>query len=182
MRGRNWLAAATLVMGAAVAMPAMAQSDGPFGPVALADEAMAELVDLCARITDSLAAVEARAGEFGWAPEASGGTDEFYTEVGGGKELAGVGAGDLIAFIEHYPSRRISVCKVDVDSPQRMLDIGAMNALSWLSGSVNDFGDAVFGSWEEPGGEPTYFVQAYQLPDFFSIQITALGAAGKLKN
>lgn len=181
MSARNWMAATALLV-AVSATPAVAQSDGPFGAEAPGDETLAELVDLCSRITVSLEAVDVRAGQLGWGPEVTGGGDEFYSEVAGGKELAGVGSGDLIAFIEYYPSRRIAVCKVDVQDPQRMLDIGGMNALSWLRGSVNDFGDAIFGSWEEPAGEATYFVQAYQLPDFFSVQFTALSEAGKTKN
>jgi len=181
MSWRDWTAAAAMLV-AASATPAMAQSDGPFGASGLGDETMAELVDLCSRITVSLEAVDERAGELAWEPELTGGGDEFYSEVAGGKELPGVGSGELIAFIEYYPSRRIAVCKVDVQDPQRIMDVGGMNSLSWLRGSVNDFGDAIFGSWEEPAGEASYFVQAYQLPDFFSVQFTALSAAGKIKN
>jgi hypothetical protein len=183
MSVRSWTAASLLLIAAATtAAPAMAQSDGPFAVTAISDGTLAELVDLCSRITVSLEAVDERAGQLDWGPEVSGGGDEFYSEVAGGKELAGVGSGELIAFIEYYPSQRIAVCKVDVQDPQRMLDVGGINLLSWLRGSVNDFGDAIFGSWEEPVGEASYFVQAYQLPDFFSIQITALSAAGKTKN
>lgn len=135
-------------------VPALAQDAGGEGqqPAATQIDSAATLklfVDACTDLSGGDSAAYDRANASGWVPNDTGDTGPYNAVYSGSREVAGLGEIDIWASVQSFPTQRLGYCRIDFSDPDNLLDLGAMNGIGGLTGTVQprDGGD-VFGSWE----------------------------------
>ncbi|WP_297109679.1 hypothetical protein [uncultured Devosia sp.] len=128
----RWSLALVLALGL-VAQPALAQGKTK---TSVADEAVAAL-EMCEAFAkgDVLAVDEAVSA--GWDAYQDDSESPFIRSYSAGREIPGIGWGDMFALVESYPDRTLGYCRIDVADPKGQGD-KAIEALAALDGYAGD--------------------------------------------
>ena len=135
---------------ALVAQPALAQGKTKSSP---AEEAVAAL-EMCEAFAkgDVLALDEAVAA--GWDAYEDESESPFIRSYSAGREVQGIGWGDMFALVESYPDRTLGYCRIDIAEPRGQGD-SAIEALAALDGYEGEVTSENGGSYASLVGTST---------------------------
>jgi len=159
-----------LILGLALAVsPVLAQ--GKTKPSA-AGEAVAAL-EMCEAFARNDADALDTAMAAGWDAYDEDSESPFIAQYGGGREIPGLGWGDIFVLVETYPEATLGYCRLDVANPKGKgaEAIEAIVALDRYAGDVRAEADGTFASLSGNGDEESLLITHWDAFSFV-IQLT----------
>mgnify|MGYP000589325512 CR=1 FL=1 len=156
---------------ALVVQPALAQGKTK---TSVADEAVAALEMCEAFAQGDVLAVDEAIGA-GWDAYEDDSESPFIRSYSAGREIPGIGWGDMFALVESYPDRTLGYCRIDVADPKGQGDdaIQALAALDGYAGEVTAESGGTYASLVGAGDEDSLLITHWDAVGFV-IQLTIL--------
>jgi hypothetical protein len=154
-----------------VAQPALAQGKTK---ASAADEAVAALEMCEAFAKGDVLAVDEAIGA-GWDAYEDESESPFIRSYSAGREIPGIGWGDMFSLVESYPNRVLGYCRIDVAEPrgQGEAAIEALAALEGYEGEVTNENDGTYASLVGTGADDSLLIAHWDHVGFV-IQLTIL--------
>jgi len=154
-----------------VAQPALAQGKTKSSPAA---EAVAALAMCEAFAKGDVLAVD-EAISTGWDAYEDESESPFIRSYSAGREIPGIGWGDMFALVETYPDRVLGYCRIDVAEARGQGEqaIEALAALDGYAGDVTTESSGTYASLVGTGGDDSLLIAHWDDVGFV-IQLTIL--------